>query len=458
MSEMEPTTQSLIEDSQVEQVNGVIRKVTVKIYAQTVKERIDAAFGELKKSAAIKGFRKGKVPRNILKRYYGDQIEGEVKSQLLGEAFKDILERHSIEMVAEPEIEKADIGENGEFESVLIFQVKPDVTVQDYKGLEIKREKVQVLDAAIDQRLEGIRNSHATMVPVEEDRPAASGDAAVVDILGLVDGEPFKDAQAEGMTFELGSGQYIKELEEGIVGMSVGDTKEIKIDNDGEKSEELKGKELVYKVTLKELKKKVLPDLDDDFAKDLGGDFETIEDVRTKISGQIEENEQARIRRNDRKAVIAALLEKNDFEVPPALVDDQAKSLMDQAKFSLMMSGFPPERAEEVAAHQQEQIRKDAVVNVKGFFLFSSVAEQEGIEVADQEVDAKIESIANQTNRTVEKVRAQFESDNAIPRLRDEIMQDKALDFLLDHANVEWEEAVPEKGAESEESKGEEAE
>lgn len=430
-------------ESSVESPNEVTKKVNLKIKPEKVAEQLDSQYQDLKKTANIKGFRKGKAPMAMLKRYYGEHVEVEVKSNLLGTVMKHVIDENEIKLVAEPQVEKVDILDDNTLEAILVFEVRPEVKVKDYKGLDITREPLNVLDAAVDQRLESIRQQHATMEPVDEDRPAEDGDVAEIDYEGKLDGEPFEGGAGQGRDLELGSNSFIPGFEEGVVGMKAGESKELKLTfPEDYQAAHLAGKETVFTVTLKAIKAKSLPELDDDFAKDLGGDFKSIQEVKDRIKKDIEMGETNRIRRADRNNVIDALFENNHVEAPNSLVKNQLEAMMQQAAFSLQMSGLTKEQAEQMLQGSGEKYKDEAEREVKAAFLFEAIAKAEGIEITSEDVEKRFEKIAADTDRNVDQVKAVYEKDNAKARLEEEILEDMVLDFLLENANVKWEEPV----------------
>jgi trigger factor len=446
-------TSDLIVQSSVEETGPITRKITFTISADKVKQEIESQYAELKRSVAVKGFRKGKAPRSILERQYADQIEVEVKSQLLGQVFHTLIEKHDIQLVAEPQIEKAEILEDKSLVAEMVVEVRPEIEPKDYKGIDLEREPLNILDAAIDQRIDSIRQQHATTETVEDERPAQLGDVAQMDYLGKVDDVAFEGGTADDQELELGSNSFIPGFEDGLVGMKVGETKEIKVSfPENYQAEHLAGKAAVFTVTLKALKVKILPKLDDEFAKDLGGNFKTIDEVRARIRRDIDLAERNRLRRQDKKKVNEILLASNEVAAPPAVVQNQIKSMMENVGFQLQMSGMSKDQVEEMMKGSEDRYRDDAELEVKSGYLFDAIAGKENIEVSDDDYEARLVKIAEDTDRKVEAVRGIYEKGNSKDRLKDEILEDKVLDFLIENANVTWEDPVGKGSANEDES------
>ncbi len=433
----------LIEKSSVEQTGPITKKVSVTIFAEKVKEKLDSQYRELKKSVAMRGFRKGKAPLDMIKRHYGPQVDVDVKSSLLGSVLKDLVETHDIRMVAEPQIEKADIADDKRLEAEIIFEVKPELEVKDYKGFSLEREPLNVLDAAIEQRLESIREQHAVMEPVQEARAAENGDIAEIDYEGKLDGVPFPGGKDQGHDLELGGGKFIPGFEDGVIGMKAGETKEIPITfPEDYQADHLAGKDALFTVTVNALKQKTLPALDDDFAKDLGGQFKAIDEVEARIHKDIEMGEKNRIRRNERKNIIDALLLNNDLEVPPTVVKNQIKAMKENMAFQLRMSGLSDDQINDMVKGSDDRYEEEAGREVKAAYIFDAIAEKEEIEVTDEDLEKRFEKIAEDTDRNVDQVKGVYQKDDSKSRLKEEILEDMVLDFLIDNADVTWEDPV----------------
>ena len=447
----------LIEKSSIEKTGPVTQKVSVTIVAEKVKEQLDSQYRDLKKTVAVRGFRKGKAPLDMIKRQYGPQVEVDVKSNLLGAVLKNLVEDHDIQMVAEPQIEKADILESGVLEADIIFEVKPEVVLKDYKGFDLEREPLNVLDAAIDQRLEAIRQQHAVMEHVEEGRAVKQGDVAEIDYEGKIDDIPFDGGKDQGYDLEIGANRFIPGFEAGVIGMKAGETKDVKVTFPKEyQAKQLAGKDAVFTVVLNAIKKKTLPELDDAFAIDLGGPFKTIDEVRKRIHKDIEMGERNRIRRGERKKIIDFLLEGSDLEVPESVVRNQIRAMMENMAFQLQMSGLQKNQIGQMLKGSEDRYKDEAEREVKAAYIFDAIAENEKLEVSDEDMENRFAKIAEDTDRNIDQVKAVYEKDDAKSKLKEEILEDMVLDLLIENANVTWEDPVGKGSATGEKEEKEE--
>lgn len=420
----------------VEKVSSIKKKISFEIPSERVETEIDKAFDKIRKRAAIKGFRKGKVPQALIEKHFSDQMAEDVLKSIFNETFYNALHEHGIYPVSQPMIE-SDVLKKGEpLKYSATFEVMPEIDLKEYTGLKLNKEKY-VFDAeAIESKLKQLQENMAQLEPVADQRPVAPGDFVTVDFKGLVAGEPIDQGAAEDYMLEIGSGQFIPGFEEQVVGMEAGDEKEITVTFPEQYgNRELAGKEALFLVKLKEIKVKKLPELDDEFARGLG-EFETLDQVKAKLGEAHEKQESERISAQLRERLIQALVEKNEFEVPGTLVDRQLDLMLDNAKkrlssqrLTLEMLGLDDERF-------RSQYRETALNQVKGDLLLDAVAEKEGIKVGESDIEAEIGRIAASMNQDPEKVKGYYAEGSARDGLTARLREEKTIAFLLERAEV----------------------
>ena len=421
----------------VEDLSTVKKKISVKVPADRVDAEITKSYNEIKKHAAIKGFRKGKVPQAHLEKHFRDKMQDDVLKSLVNDTYFKALTDQNIFPVSYPVIESDDLKKGESFTYTATVEVFPEIEVKDYAGIELKKELLQVSDQEIERRLEEMREGLAQLQPLEEDRSIQTGDFVTLDFQGFVNGEAIEQGTAEGFVLEIGSGKFIPGFEDQLVGMRNGEEGEIKVsfpENYG--SSELSGKEATFAVNIKEIKVKKVPPLDDDLAKELG-EFETLAEVRAKIAELYEMQERQRVDSEFRELLIRTLIEKNDFEVPEALVDKQAQLMLDNAKrrlaaqnMSLEMMGLDEDR-------YKMQFRGIAENQVKGTLLLEALAKQENIQAEESDLDAEMETIATQNNQNVDTIRKYFKSnEQARENLASQVRENKAIEFVIQKTKV----------------------
>jgi trigger factor len=435
--------------SQVHEIDPVTVELEVEVPWDRVQKSLNAGYGKLQKQARVRGFRPGKVPRNVLQQLYGKQVKSEVIATLVEEGLIEAVQEHELPVVASPQVESLPAIEKGRplaFKAKL--EVRPKVEEVDTSGLELKRPPVEVSDEEVDAEIERLREQHAEILTPEEPRPAKEGDMLTIDYTVEIDAEEKPEMGATGRTVELGGGRLLPEFEEGLVGKKPGEQVDIRVAyGEDTPNEELKNKRALFKVTIQELREKVLPELDDELAKDLG-EYETLEELRAKTREQLEEAAKNRADSALREQAIEALVEKNPIPVPPSLVSQQEAQMRQEFAFFMQMAG----QAGGLDPELESSMHERAENKVRAGLLMGALADQQGLKVEPEEVDAKLQEIADETGKHIAKVRVEYAGERR-ESLENRILEDKLLDYLLGQATVT--EAPPEEESEGGEDESE---
>lgn len=418
----------------VESISPVEKKVSIAVPWDAVKQELDTAYKDLAKRAKVKGFRAGKVPRHVLEKFYKQAVEGQVLGQIVDDSFKKAVAENDLVPIDNPQVsEFPKLTPNEELRFTATVQVKPEIEVKAYKDLQVEKKVRQVSDAEVDAELQQMREKATVVEPVTDRQDCQSGDLAVIDFFGYVDGETFKGGKGINYTVEVGANQMIEGFEDHLIGMKIGDEKKFQLNfPKGQGPEEVHGKDVEWKVDLKELKTKILPDLDDDFAQDLG-DYDTLEELKAGLRENIATREDARAKRQLRDAVMEKLVEDNAVDVPPLMVDRQLDYLLADAM--KMVGGATPEMKEAIYKLRAE-LRPRAERQVAGMLLLEAVARVEEIEVDDQALDGRIQELARENRMQPKQLKIQLKQNDQIESLRYNMKQDKALDLVLQAATV----------------------
>jgi trigger factor len=421
----------------VESLSKIKKKINFEIPAERVGAEIDKAFEEIRKRANIPGFRKGKVPRTYIEKHFSAMMEQDVLKNLVQDTYFRAIHDEKLLPVAHPVIESDDLKKGEPFKYSATVEIYPEVKIEGYAGLEVVKEKYMDDEEVVAKRLEEMRENMAQLKPVEEERPAAQGDFLTIDFKGFLGGIPFEHGSAEDFQLELGAGRFIPGFEEQIIGQKLGEEKSITVTfPEDYNSKELAGKEATFAVTVKEIKVKELPPLDDEFAKAIG-EFETIAQLRAKIAEMHEKQEKQRIEADLRDRAIKAFIAKNPLEIPEALVEKQLQIMLDSTKKRLDLEKLSLEMMGLDDAGYKSRFRDTAEVQVKGALLLDALAEQEGIKVEDNELDEKIKETAEQRNQQYETLKQFYEqNENARENLRDQLKENKVFAFLLERAKI----------------------
>ena len=420
---------------QVEQLSNVERKLSFEVPWNTVKEELDLAYKGLSKRARVKGFRAGKVPRKVLEQLYKGTVEQEVVSRLVDESFRKAVEDNDLVPINSPKMDafpKLTSDEPLVFEATV--EVKPEISVNNFEGLDVVQKVRTVEESEVDAELEQLRQKAVVIEAITDRKTAESGDMAVIDFFGTVGGEDFKGGKGINYTVEIGAAQMIPGFEDELVGMTIGDQKEFKLGfPKDEGPDEVKGKKVDWTVDLKELKRKILPDLDDDFAQDLG-EYDTLDELRENLKENLATREDARSRRQLRDQVMKKLVEANPIEVPPLMIDRQLDYMLQDLRKMADQNDDPS--IKDAIAKLREEARPQAEEQVAGMLLLEAVARQAEIEASDSDIEGRIAELAREHRIPTKQLRKQLVENDQVEALRYNLTQDKALDHVLEKANV----------------------
>jgi trigger factor len=420
----------------VEELSSIKKKVSVEIPGDQVTKEVDSFYRELGKKAKIKGFRPGKVPRNILERHFKDYVKAEVIQKLIQETYPAALSETNLHPVSNPMIDPGDLESGKSFQYSATVEVKPGIQLEDYLGLKIEGKKEEVKDEEVEDRLKGLQNLHANLKTIQEARPIQNGDFVIVDYEARMDGKPLEEGRATDFTVEVGSGRFIPAFEERLIGLRLEEEREIEVsfpEDYGYKK--WAGKTISFHVKIKEIKEKILPVLDDEFAKDLG-DYSSLEELRSKLRQDIEREKKLLLDQQLKDQLVDQLLQKNTFEVPESLVEKQTKALVSDTKLRLAAQGIKIDALGVSEEKLKEDYRETALKQVRTFLILEKIAGQEGISVTDEEVENRLKEISERTHQKLDVVKRYYEKNELIPEVKAGIMNEKTLNFLLEKANI----------------------
>ena len=423
-------------DVKIEEVGTLTRKVTITLPEEMVKERLEEAYKKLQKESKMKGFRRGKVPRSVIVKSYKPQVEAEIGEKLVQETYFDVIEKEDVDPVVHPEIQEPSFNEDGSFTYVASVDVRPEFDLGEYKGLEIERPDTGVNDAAVDFELATIQREMAALKSVD-DREVAMDDVVIVDYQGFHNGHPMKQVKNDDYTVDVGSGRMGQEFEAKLVGMKKGEEASHEVEfPEKHPNPILAGKKVEFKVKVKDVKERVLADLDDEFAKDVNEKFETLDDLKNSIKERIQAEKERAAEGDLTDRIMQKLLENHQFEVPERLVAFEVEQMIKQTEQQLEQSGM----SLEAAGMSREELAKNnrvvAVQRVTGDFVLKKIAEVEDIKVNDEDLERAFKRIGDQYNMPVAKVKEFFQSRDDLLPLMNEVLNEKILNFLKEEAKL----------------------
>ena len=422
----------------VEDISSIKKKVHVEVPEDRVAKEIDSFYEELKKKAKIKGFRPGKAPRTILERYFKDYAKGEVLQRLIQDTFPKALSEVSFSPVAPPAFDPQELEGGKPFRYAAIVEVKPQIKIEDYTGLNLEGKKEEVRDEELEERLKNLQNLHAQLKAISEPREVRTGDYVILDYDAKMDGKPLDEGKGVDITVEVGSGRFIPTLEENLIGLKPEDDKDVDVSFPADYGyKKWAGKTVSFHVKVKEIKEKILASLDDEFAKDLGG-FDSLEALTAKLREDMQKVKEEALDRHFKDQIVDQLLQKNSFEIPPSLVEEQNQALVSEAKLRLASQGMNLKDMDISEDKLREDYRAVAERQVKTYLILEKIAGQEGISVSDEEVQGRLKEISERSHQKFEAVKRYYEKNGLIPEMQAGILSDKTLNFLIEKSNIKY--------------------
>lgn len=424
----------------VEKIASNKVKLSFDVDSAKFDEAMGKAYLKVRNQVTIPGFRKGKAPRKMIENMYGEGVFYDEAFELIfDEVYGPAVDENKIEVVDRPEIEIQEIGAGKNLKFTCEVFVKPDVTLGEYKGVSVKKETTVVSDVEVDARVEEERNKQATEIQVE-DRAVVEGDTVNLDYAGTVDGVAFAGGTAQDQTLKIGSGSFIPGFEEQMIGMNIGEEKDLQVTfPEKYHAEELAGKAAVFHVKVNSITETQLPALDDDFAKDIS-EFDTLEEYKADIRAKLEAQAAEKDNNNFTNAVIEKVLENATVEIPEAMIERQIDSMMRDFEYRLMGNGlklddFLKYTGSDMKAFR-ENYRGQAEKSVKAHLVLEAIEKAEAIDATQEQIDKQLEAFATQTGKTVEEFKASL-SESDIEYFKADAIRDNCVKFLADNAKIE---------------------
>ena len=422
---------------QVEKLEKNMAKLTIEVPAEKVEAALQNAYLKNRKQISVPGFRKGKVPRQMIEKMYGPSIfYDDAVNAMIQEAYPEATKECDLEIVSRPDVEVVQIEKGKPFIFTAEVAVKPEVTLGQNKGIEVEKADTTATDEEVAAEIDKEREANSRTITVE-DRAVQDGDMTVIDFEGFVDGEAFEGGKGTDYPLTIGSGAFIPGFEEKLVGAEIG--KEVEVDvtfPEEYHAKELAGKPAVFKCTVKEIKVKELPELDDDFAQDVS-DFDTLEEYKADVRKKVEEKKAADAKAKKEDAVIEKIIEGATMEIPDAMVETQAERMVDEFAQRLQMQGLSMEQYMQFTGGNVqamvEQSKPQALKRIQSRLVLDAVVAAENLTATDEEVDAELAKMAEQYNMEVEKLKEMFAEED-LKSIRDDLAVQKAVELVTDAA------------------------
>ena len=419
---------------QVARISPVVMELAVEVPVADVKAEVEKAYVTLQKKARVRGFRPGKAPRQVLVHLYGPQVMNDVVQSLVSGTLPKALSEQKVQRINQPQVEAGKFDQGAAFSYKARFEVTPEIAEVSYEGLELMRPSLIVGEELVAEQLELLRKQHARLEAPAAPRPAQTGDVVTVDFTLSVDGVELKDAGGQGVPLELGSGQLVPELDAALTGKNIDDDAEATTKfPDVHPREELRGKAAKFHVKVKDIKQRILPALDDEFAKDVGS-FQTLVELRADIHTRLEKRAKDQADTALAEQIVAQLNERNKVDVPPTLVEQQCRMMEMEILQNARRMGQRPTQEEFKKVH--DQVHADAEKKVRAGLLMAAIAQKLGLKVDDADIAKGLEELAAETGKNVAKVRAEYNDPQRRQILIGMILEDKVLDHIEAKAKI----------------------
>ena len=422
---------------QVEKLEKNMAKLTIEVAPEELEKAIEGAYQKNKSKISVPGFRKGKVPRQMIERMYGKEVFYEdAVNALIPEAYEKAVDECEEEIVSSPKIEVEQVEAGKPFIFTAEVALKPEVKLGKYKGVKVEKADTEVTDEEVDKEIDKERESNARNIDVT-DRAVKDGDIVTLDFEGFVDGTAFEGGKGENYPLTIGSGTFIPGFEEQLVGAEIGKETEVNVTfPEDYQAEDLKGKAAVFKCTVKEIKEKELPTLDDEFASEVS-EFETLAEYKADIRGRLEERKAKAAREAKEAAVIEEIIKDSDMEIPEAMIETQQRQMIDEFAQRIQMQGLTLEQYFQFtgASYDQmiEQVKPQAEKRIQSRLVLEAVAAAEKIEATEEDYEEELKSMAEAYQMEVDKVK-ELLPEKSVQQIKEDIAVKKAAVFVVDNA------------------------
>ena len=422
---------------QVETLEKSMAKLTNEVSAEEFETALDKAYKKNKNKISLPGFRKGKAPRAMIEKMYGTGVFYEdAANDLIPDAYESAAKESELEIVAQPSIDVTQIEKGKPFIFTATVAVKPEVTLGEYKGIEVEKKTAEVTDEELQAEIDKVRESNSRMITVD-DRAVQDGDITTIDFEGFVDGEPFEGGKGEDYPLTIGSHSFIDNFEEQLIGKNIGEETEVNVTFPEQyQAEELQGKPAVFKVTIKEIKVKELPELDDDFAQDVS-EFDTVDEYKEDLKKKLLENKEAALKREKEEDVVGKIIENATMEIPDPMVDTQVRQMVQEFSQRIQSQGLSLQQYMQFTGMTPEsltnELQPQALKRIQSRLVLEAVAAAENIETSDEDLEKELEKMAEMYQMEADKLK-ELVGEEEKKQIALDLAVQKAVELVVDAA------------------------
>ena len=422
---------------QVETLEKSMAKLTIEVSAEEFETALDKAYKKNKNKISLPGFRKGKAPRAMIEKMYGAGVFYEdAANDLIPGAYEDAAKESELEIVAQPSIDVTQIEKGKPFIFTATVAVKPEVTLGDYKGIEVEKKTAEVTDEELQAEIDKVRESNSRMITVD-DRAVQDGDITTIEFEGFVAGEPFEGGKGEDYPLTIGSHSFIDNFEEQLIGKNIGEETEVNVTFPEQyQAEELQGKPAVFKVTIKEIKVKELPELDDDFAQDVS-EFDTVDEYKEDLKKKLLENKEAALKREKEEDVVGKIIENATMEIPDPMVDTQVRQMVQEFSQRIQSQGLSLQQYMQFTGMTPEsltnELQPQALKRIQSRLVLEAVVAAENIETSDEDLEKELEKMAEMYQMEADKLK-ELVGEEEKKKIALDLAVQKAVELVVDAA------------------------
>lgn len=422
---------------QVETLEKSMAKLTIEVSAEEFEAALDKAYKKNKSKISLPGFRKGKAPRAMIEKMYGAGVFFEdAANDLIPGAYESAAKESELEIVAQPSIDVTQIEKGKPFIFTATVAVKPEVTLGDYKGIEVEKKTAEVTDEELQAEIDKVRESNSRMITVD-DRAVQDGDITTIDFEGFVDGEPFEGGKGEDYPLTIGSHSFIDNFEEQLIGKNIGEETEVNVTFPEQyQAEELQGRPAVFKVTIKEIKVKELPELDDDFAQDVS-EFDTVDEYKEDLKKKLLENKEAALKREKEEDVVGKIIENATMEIPDPMVDTQVRQMVQEFSQRIQSQGLSLQQYMQFTGMTPDsltnELQPQALKRIQSRLVLEAVVAAENIETSDEDLEKELEKMAEMYQMEADKLK-ELVGEEEKKQIALDLAVQKAVELVVDAA------------------------
>ncbi len=414
-------------------LSPVLLELNVEVDAERVRAELDKAYQQLARGATVRGFRKGKAPRKVLRHMFGARVAADVAQRLVDETYAKAVDEQNVQAVSQPAIESQAVNENEPFSYKARVEILPKIESVVFEGFQVKRPSSTVTDEQIDEQLKAVQRANSTLEPAGESHVAEAGDVVTVDFTVSVDGRPVKDANAENLDLELGQSTVLPEIEAALIGKRPPFEQDVEVAIPATSSHpDLRGRKALFSIVLRDLKTRVLPQIDDEFAKDLG-EFDNLAALQKSIADDLSKRLEESADNVVAQVLVAELVKANPIVVPPSLVQQQYKVTEQEVLRQSRAQG----RGQQLSAETRRSIEQDSEVKVRAGLLMAEIAKAKGIQVGPADIEEGLKGLAEQSGKNLAKLRAEYATQQKREMLVGMILENKVLDIIEAAAQIE---------------------